>query len=81
MTMSYRNKLDKVGPRKLLASDGGGIAGIITIEVLAPIGDAISAHRINIPTRLSVCSRVALGERTGARDLRTPTRLEFGPRV
>jgi len=35
--MSYRDKLDKTGPRKLLACDGGGIRGIITIEVLARI--------------------------------------------
>jgi hypothetical protein len=29
--------LDKIGPRKLLACDGGGIRGIISIEVLARI--------------------------------------------
>jgi patatin-like phospholipase len=37
MRMSYRDKLDKTGPRKLLACDGGGIRGIISIEVLARI--------------------------------------------
>jgi hypothetical protein len=35
--MSYRDKLDKVGPRKLLALDGGGIRGVITLEVLTEI--------------------------------------------
>lgn len=35
--MSYRDKLDKIGPRKLLALDGGGIRGVITLEVLAEI--------------------------------------------
>ena len=35
--MSYRDKLDKTGPRKLLACDGGGIRGIISIEVIAGI--------------------------------------------
>jgi patatin-like phospholipase/acyl hydrolase len=35
--MTYRDKLDKRGPRKLLACDGGGIRGIISIEVLARI--------------------------------------------
>ena len=35
--MSYRDKLLKTGPRKLLASDGGGIRGIIISEVLARI--------------------------------------------
>ena len=37
MRMTYRDKLDKSGPRKLLACDGGGIRGIISIEVLARI--------------------------------------------
>src|SRR6266404_1408775 len=36
-TMSYRDKLSKIGPRKLLALDGGGIRGVITLEVLAEI--------------------------------------------
>jgi uncharacterized protein len=35
--MSYRDKLSKTGPRKLLALEGGGIRGVITLEVLAEI--------------------------------------------
>jgi len=35
--MSYGEKLDKIGPRKLLALDGGAIRGVITLEVLAKI--------------------------------------------
>jgi uncharacterized protein len=35
--MSVQDKLDKTGPRKLLALDGGGIRGILTLEVLARI--------------------------------------------
>jgi len=35
--MSYRDKLNKTCSRKLLACDGGGIRGIISIEVLAGI--------------------------------------------
>jgi hypothetical protein len=35
VAIGYRDKLDKVGPWKLLACDGGGIRGIISIEVLA----------------------------------------------
>jgi patatin-like phospholipase/acyl hydrolase len=36
--MSYKDKLKKKdGPRKLLACDGGGIRGIISIEILAKI--------------------------------------------
>jgi predicted acylesterase/phospholipase RssA len=35
--MSVRDKKDKGGPRKLLALDGGGIRGVLTLEVLAKI--------------------------------------------
>ncbi len=35
--MSVADKLAKNGPRKLLALDGGGIRGLVTIEVLAEI--------------------------------------------
>ena len=35
--MSISEKLSKNGPRKLLALDGGGIRGMISVEVLAKI--------------------------------------------
>lgn len=35
--MSVHDKLKKTGPRKLLALDGGGIRGIMTLEILASI--------------------------------------------
>lgn len=35
--MPVQDKLNKTGPRKLLALDGGGIRGILTIEILAKI--------------------------------------------
>src|ERR1044071_118835 len=35
--MSFKDKLSKEGPRKLLALDGGGIRGAISIEVLGKI--------------------------------------------
>ncbi len=35
--MSLQDKLQKTGPRKLLACDGGGIRGIIAVEILARI--------------------------------------------
>ncbi|MGH9874768.1 MAG: patatin-like phospholipase family protein [Pyrinomonadaceae bacterium] len=35
--MSVKDKRDKPGPRKLLAMDGGGIRGVMTLEVLAKI--------------------------------------------
>ncbi len=34
---SFKDKLAKTGPRKLLACDGGGIRGMISIEILAQI--------------------------------------------
>jgi uncharacterized protein len=39
--MSIQEKLNKAGPRKLLALDGGGIRGIMTIEVLAGIEELL----------------------------------------
>jgi predicted acylesterase/phospholipase RssA len=35
--MTVTQKLNKAGPRKLLALDGGGIRGIITLEILEVI--------------------------------------------
>lgn len=35
--MSYRDRVDAPGPKKLLALDGGGIRGVITLEVLQGI--------------------------------------------
>jgi hypothetical protein len=35
--MSYLDRVGKAGPKKLLACDGGGIRGVITLEVLARI--------------------------------------------
>ena len=37
MIPSFKDKLGKNGPRKLLALDGGGIRGVITLEILAEI--------------------------------------------
>lgn len=34
---SFKDKLAQTGPRKLLALDGGGIRGVITLEILAEI--------------------------------------------
>jgi patatin-like phospholipase len=48
--MSYYDKLQKSGPRKLLACDGGGIRGIIGIEILAKIENHLrtSSKRPNL---------------------------------
>lgn len=37
------DKKDKAGPRKLLALDGGGIRGILSVEILARIEDELRA--------------------------------------
>jgi hypothetical protein len=39
--VNFRGKLSKTGPRKLLALDGGGIRGMITIEVLARLEEQL----------------------------------------
>jgi patatin-like phospholipase/acyl hydrolase len=35
--MNFRQKLERSGPKKLLACDGGGVRGIVSIEILASI--------------------------------------------
>ena len=40
---SFKEKLAKSGPRKLLALDGGGIRGVITLEILAQIERQLQA--------------------------------------
>ncbi len=42
--MSIMDKKDKQGPRKLLALDGGGIRGIIALEVLAELQSQLQGH-------------------------------------
>jgi uncharacterized protein len=44
MTLSFKDKLAKTGPRKLLALDGGGIRGVIALEVLAEIEKQLQAQ-------------------------------------
>lgn len=41
--MSVKDKKEKAGPRKLLALDGGGIRGVLTLEVLARIESELQA--------------------------------------
>jgi patatin-like phospholipase/acyl hydrolase len=41
MTASLKEKLARPGSRKILALDGGGIRGILTIEVLDQIESAL----------------------------------------
>ena len=39
--MGYRDRLQAEGPRKLLALDGGGIQGVLTLEILSAIEDIV----------------------------------------
>ena len=39
--MSYRDRISTDGPKKLLALDGGGIRGVLTLEILAAIEDLL----------------------------------------
>jgi patatin-like phospholipase/acyl hydrolase len=43
--MSVKDVLERGGPRKLLALDGGGIRGLITVEVLAEIESRLRRDR------------------------------------
>ena len=64
--MSYRDKLDKIGPRKLLACDGGGIRGIISIEVLARIELELRKSSGNLKLVLADYFDYVAGTSTGA---------------
>ena len=64
--MSYRDKLQKLGPRKLLACDGGGIRGIISIEVLAKIENELRASSKRPNLVLSEYFDYVAGTSTGA---------------
>ena len=44
MFAGVQRKLDKAGPRKLLSLDGGGIRGLITIEILAKIENIVRSQ-------------------------------------
>jgi uncharacterized protein len=41
--MGYRDRLRAEGPRNLLALDGGGIGGVLTVEILAAIEGNVRA--------------------------------------
>jgi hypothetical protein len=42
--MNYRDRVQPDGPKKLLALDGGGIRGVLSIEILAAIEDIVRAE-------------------------------------
>jgi hypothetical protein len=59
-------KLAKSGPRKLLALDGGGIRGLITIEILAKIESIVRAQSRNPSLVLADYFDYIAGTSTGA---------------
>jgi len=65
-TRSFREKLDKKGQRKLLACDGGGIRGIISIEILANIEKELRASSGNPDLVLADYFDYVAGTSTGA---------------
>src|SRR6476659_7626659 len=75
--MSYRDKLDKIGPRRLLACDGGGIRGIISIEILAKIEAELRALSGKPDLVLSDYFDYVAGTSTGA-IIATLVSLGFG---
>lgn len=43
--MSYLDRIDAPGPKKLLSLDGGGIRGVLALEVLAELEDLLRRER------------------------------------
>ena len=64
--MSYRDKLAKPGPRRLLACDGGGIRGMISIEVLACMESELPRSSGNSKLVLADYFDYVAGTSTGA---------------
>jgi uncharacterized protein len=65
-TSSFRDKLAKNGPRKLLACDGGGIRGIISIEILDRVEKELRAASGNPNLVLADYFDYVAGTSTGA---------------
>ena len=65
-TSSFRDKLAKNGPRKLLACDGGGIRGIISIEILDRVERELRAASGNLNLVLADYFDYVAGTSTGA---------------
>ena len=63
---SYKDKPAKAGPRKLLACDGGGIRGIISVEILAQIEKQLRASSGNPDLVLADYFDYVGGTSTGA---------------
>lgn len=64
--MSYLDRLDADSPKKLLALDGGGIRGVLTIEILAKIETLLQEQHDNQSLRLGDYFDYIAGTSTGA---------------
>ncbi|HEU4560240.1 MAG TPA: patatin-like phospholipase family protein [Longimicrobium sp.] len=63
---SFRDKLNRSGPRKLLALDGGGIRGLITVEILARMEKMLREEHGNDQLVLADYFDYVAGTSTGA---------------
>jgi patatin-like phospholipase/acyl hydrolase len=64
--MSFHDKLKKTGPKKLLACDGGGIRGILSVEILARIEKTLRETSGNPNLKLCDYFDYIAGTSTGA---------------
>ena len=77
--MTVADKLARPGPRKLLALDGGGIRGLITIEVLAEMERCSARSPARATSSCSPTTSTTSPERAPARS--SPPCLSVGMRV
>src|SRR5689334_19643160 len=63
--MSLQERIDREGPKKLLAVDGGGIRGVLSLEVLQRIEDLLKAQSGRSDFRLSDYFDYIAGTSTG----------------
>jgi hypothetical protein len=63
---SLKDRLERSGPRKLLAIDGGGIRGILSLHILARIEDLLKIESQNPDYRLADYFDYIAGTSTGA---------------
>src|SRR5262245_28150258 len=64
--MTVAEKLKKIGPRKLLALDGGGIRGMLSVEILARIEELLQEKYSNPNLKLCDYFDYIAGTSTGA---------------
>ncbi|HTX52852.1 MAG TPA: patatin-like phospholipase family protein [Candidatus Baltobacteraceae bacterium] len=64
--MGYHDRLQADGPKKLLALDGGGIRGVLTLEILAAVEDMVCTSSGNREAVLADYFDYIAGTSTGA---------------